>query len=69
MKSPRSAPKRADRFPVLRDELARLSGSFGIGVIELDLENAQKSQVLFPARATGMAPTSSQRRTRTFGNS
>ena len=35
----------------LRDELARLSGSFGIGVIELDLENPQKSQVLFPPKA------------------
>lgn len=35
----------------LHDELARLSGSHGIGVIELDLENPQDSQVLFPARA------------------
>lgn len=35
----------------LRDELARLSGSFGIGVIELDLENPQKSQVMFPAKS------------------
>lgn len=34
----------------LRDELARLSGSFGIGVIELDLADPQKSQVLFPAK-------------------
>lgn len=35
----------------LRDELARLSGSFGIGVVELDLENPQASQVLFPSRS------------------
>ncbi|SEA89864.1 HTH domain-containing protein [Acidovorax soli] len=34
----------------LRDELARLSGSFGIGVVELDLADPQKSQVLFPAK-------------------
>ncbi|MEO8408406.1 MAG: HTH domain-containing protein [Oxalobacteraceae bacterium] len=33
-----------------RDELARLSGSFGIGVIELDLDSPQQSIVLFPAR-------------------
>jgi uncharacterized protein len=35
----------------LRDELSRLSGSFGIGVIEMDLANPQDSQVLFPARS------------------
>lgn len=40
-----------DQSEDLRDELARLSGSFGIGVIELDLESPQTSQVLFPARA------------------
>jgi len=33
----------------LREELSRLSGSFGIGVIELDLADAQLSHVLFPA--------------------
>ena len=35
----------------LRDELSRLSGSFGIGVIELDLADPQLSQVLFPAKS------------------
>ncbi len=34
----------------LRDELSRLSGSFGIGVIELDLADPQQSRVLFPAK-------------------
>jgi hypothetical protein len=35
----------------LRDELSRLSGSFGIGVIELDLKDPQLSKVLFPAKS------------------
>jgi hypothetical protein len=34
----------------LRRELRRLSGSFGIGVIELDICNLENSRVLFPAR-------------------
>lgn len=35
----------------LQDELSRLSGSFGIGVIELDLADPQLSKVLFPAKS------------------
>jgi len=35
----------------LRDELSRLSGSFGIGVIELDLKDPQLSTVVFPAKS------------------
>lgn len=35
----------------LREELSRLSGSFGIGVIQLDLANPQASQVIFTATA------------------
>ena len=34
----------------LREELSRLSGSFGIGVIELNLEDPESSRVLFPAK-------------------
>ena len=34
----------------LREELSRLSGSFGIGVIELDLADPQSSKVLFPSK-------------------
>ncbi len=34
----------------LREELSRLSGSFGIGVIEINLENPESSQVIFPAK-------------------
>ena len=33
-----------------RSELRRLSASFGIGIIELDIEDADSSQVLVPAR-------------------
>jgi len=33
-----------------RDELRRLSASFGIGIIELDIEDPNSSSVLFPAR-------------------
>lgn len=39
-----------DESETLRGELARLSGSFGIGVIELVLEDPEKSQVLCPAK-------------------
>ncbi len=35
----------------LHEELSRLSGSFGIGVIELNLEDPQQSSVLLPAKA------------------
>jgi len=34
----------------LHSELERLSGSFGIGVIQLDLEDIDASRVVFPAR-------------------
>jgi len=34
----------------LQDELSRLSGSFGIGVIELDLAQPEHSRVLYPAK-------------------
>ena len=33
-----------------RDELRRLSASFGIGIIELDIEDPNSSSVLVPAR-------------------
>lgn len=33
------------------DELARLSQSFGIGAIQIDLEDLTQSKILFPARA------------------
>jgi uncharacterized protein len=39
-----------DESENLREELSRLSGSFGIGVIELDLADPQQSRVLFPAK-------------------
>ena len=39
-----------DEAEELREELSRLSGSFGIGVIELDLADAEQSRVLFPAK-------------------
>ena len=34
---------------MLRDELERLSQSFGIGVIQLDIENPDGSEILYPA--------------------
>lgn len=39
-----------DESETLRGELARLSGSFGIGVIELVLDDPEKSQVLCAAK-------------------
>lgn len=33
-----------------RDELRRLSNAFGIGIIQLNVENVHESQILFPAR-------------------
>lgn len=39
-----------DELTELRAELSRLSGSFGIGVIELDLEEPGLSRVLFQAK-------------------
>ncbi|MCH7343815.1 HTH domain-containing protein [Pelomonas sp. CA6] len=39
-----------DELPELRAELSRLSGSFGIGVIELNLEKPGLSEVIFQAR-------------------
>lgn len=39
-----------DESETLRNELTRLSGSFGIGVIELVLDDPEKSQVLCPAK-------------------
>lgn len=39
-----------DESEDLRAELGRLSGSFGIGVIELDVEDPEQSRILFPAR-------------------
>lgn len=32
------------------DELRRLSGSFGIGIIQLDIEHTDDSKILFPAK-------------------
>jgi hypothetical protein len=39
-----------DESEDFRSELGRLSGSFGIGVIELNLESPEASQVLFQAK-------------------
>lgn len=39
-----------DESEDFRSELGRLSGSFGIGVIELNLANPESSQVIFPAK-------------------
>ncbi len=39
-----------DDLGELQDELSRLSGSFGIGVLELDLAEPEQSRVLYPAR-------------------
>lgn len=39
-----------DESESLRGELTRLSGSFGIGVIELALDDPEKSQILCPAK-------------------
>jgi len=40
-----------DDSPEFQDELKRLSQSFGIGVIRLDIENPNDTVVLLPARA------------------
>jgi hypothetical protein len=40
-----------DESEDFRSELGRLSGSFGIGVIELDLENPEASSIIFPAKS------------------
>lgn len=39
-----------DREIEFRDELRRLSNSFGIGIIELNPENIDQSEILFPAK-------------------
>lgn len=39
-----------DENEVLRLELGRLSGSFGIGVIEIDIEEPERSSIIFPAK-------------------
>jgi len=36
--------------PVFRDELRRLNNAFGIGIIELNVENVFESEILFPAQ-------------------
>jgi hypothetical protein len=38
-----------DPAPEFRDELRRLSQSFGIGVIQIDVESAIDSEIIFPA--------------------
>lgn len=40
-----------DERTAFMDELRRLSNSFGIGVIELDLANPENSDILLPAKA------------------
>ena len=35
------------------DELKRLTTSFGIGVISLDVEDPDSAEILFPAKSTG----------------
>ena len=39
-----------DESEEFRKELERLSGSFGIGIVELDLERPESSRILFPAK-------------------
>ncbi|MFP4424446.1 MAG: hypothetical protein ACLFP2_04425 [Candidatus Woesearchaeota archaeon] len=39
-----------DRETEFRDELRILSNAFGIGIIELNPENIEQSEILFPAR-------------------
>lgn len=39
-----------DRNPDLMDELRRLSNAFGIGVIKLDPQNIEQSDILFPSK-------------------
>jgi hypothetical protein len=34
-----------------RDELSRLNNAFGIGIIQLDPENVDQSEIIFPARS------------------
>ncbi len=44
------AAPNVDESEEFRQELERLSGSFGIGIIELDLARPESSRILFPAR-------------------
>lgn len=44
------AAPNVDESDEFRSELERLSGSFGIGIIELDIERPESSRILFPAR-------------------
>ncbi len=37
-----------------RDELRRLSNAFGIGIIELNIENIEQSETLFPAKTSNV---------------
>jgi hypothetical protein len=39
-----------DTNPDFVDDLRRLNNAFGIGIIELNLENVDESEILFPAR-------------------
>jgi len=39
-----------DKDVDFRDELRRLSNAFGIGIIELNSENIEQSEILFPAK-------------------
>jgi hypothetical protein len=39
-----------DENELLRLELGRLSGSFGIGIIEIDVDEPERSTILFPAK-------------------
>ena len=36
--------------PALRDELRRLNNSFGIGIIQLNAENIEQSEIILPAK-------------------
>lgn len=36
--------------PTLRDELRRLNNSFGIGIIQLNAENIEQSEIILPAK-------------------
>lgn len=38
----------------LMSELGRLMSSFGIGIIQLDLEDIDGSMILFPSRANAL---------------
>ena len=39
-----------DNDPNFRDELQRLNNAFGIGIIKLNVQSVQKSEIVFPSK-------------------